>query len=63
MIAAGLGELVTGLAGLGLIVGAIVLIILAVLMPYYVYKIRHETAKTNKLLAQLLKAYGHQPED
>jgi len=36
--------------------------VLAVLMPWYVYRIASETQKTNKLLRQLIKAYGHEPE-
>lgn len=58
----GVGDLIMGLGGTALAFAVIVLLIMAILMPYYVYKIRHETARTNKLLEQLLKAYGHDPE-
>ena len=58
-----------GMLGLILIGFAIFLVILAILMPYYVYKIRHlmqdclkENRNTNDLLRQLIKAYGHEPE-
>jgi len=59
---AGAGEAVGGLLGVLLLVGLLVLVALAVLMPYFVYRISIETERTNKLLRQLLKAYGHEPE-
>jgi hypothetical protein len=54
----------------------IVLAVMAILMPYYVYKCRHllqdlktkadeqlvETRRTNILLRQLIRAYGHEPD-
>ena len=66
-----------GMLGLILLGFAVFLVILAILMPYYVYKCRHllqdlrgkadeqlvETRRTNMLLRQLLKAYGHEPEN
>ena len=65
----GLGGLFGGLAMVAVIFGLIVLAVLAILMPYYVYRIfgqlftiRQETQKTNSLLRQLIKAYGHDPE-
>ena len=62
---------------LPILIGLIVLAVMAILMPYYVYKIRHlmqdlkdkadeqitETKRTNNLLRQLIRAYGHEPED
>ncbi|NDB96564.1 MAG: hypothetical protein EBZ78_10480 [Verrucomicrobia bacterium] len=58
-----------GMLGLILLGFAVFLVILAILMPYYVYKCRFllqdllkENQKTNGLLRQLLKAYGHDPE-
>ena len=59
-----------------ILIGLIVLAFLAILMPYYVYKIRHlmqdlktkadeqitETKRTNILLRQLIRAYGHEPD-
>lgn len=66
-----------------IIFGLIVLAVLALLMPYYVYRIskdaeetkalakdlaetakatKAEQEKTNGLLRQLIKAYGHEPE-
>ena len=62
---------------LPILLGLVVLAILAILMPYYVYKCRHllqdlktkadeqitETKRTNNLLRQLIRAYGHEPED
>jgi uncharacterized membrane protein len=73
---AGAGEAVGGVLGFFLVLGLIVLAILAILMPYYVYKIRHlmqdlkgkadeqitETKRTNGLLRQVVRAYGHEPE-
>ena len=70
----------TAISGLLVIVGVVLLIflaILAILMPYYVYKCRHlltdlisktdeqitETKRTNNLLRQLIRAYGHEPEN
>lgn len=79
----GLGGLFGGLAMVAIVFGLIVLAVLAILMPYYVYKIAQharelgeqvkalsaqgsaihaEQAKTNVLLRQLIKAYGHEPE-
>jgi hypothetical protein len=77
ILVSGLGDLAMGLGGTALAFAIIVLIIMAIFMPYYVYKCRHllqdlrgkadeqlvETRRTNMLLRQLLKAYGHQPED
>lgn len=45
-----------------LALGLIALAVLAILMPWYVYRIASETQKTNKLLRPLIKAYGHEPE-
>ena len=45
-----------------LVLGLIILVVLAVLMPYFVYRISIETERTNKLLRQILKAYGHEPD-
>jgi len=59
---AGAGEAVGGVLGFLLVLGLIVLVVLAVLMPYFVYRISIETERTNKLLRQLLKAYGHEPD-
>ena len=39
------------------------LAVLALFMPYFVWRISKHTAATNKLLRQLLKAYGHEPEE
>ena len=61
---------------LPILIGLIVLAVMAILMPYYVYKIRHllqdlrgkadeqitETKRTNNLLRQLIRAYGHDPD-
>jgi hypothetical protein len=55
-------EVAMGLTGMLLVLGLIILAGLAVLMPWYVYRIASETQKTNKLLRQLIKAYGHEPE-
>jgi uncharacterized membrane protein len=55
-------EVAMGLTGMLLVLGLIILAVLAVLMPWYVYRIASETQKTNKLLRQLIKAYGHEPE-
>jgi len=41
---------------------AFVLTVLAILMPYFVYRIYCETKKSTILLRQLLMAYGHRPE-
>jgi len=58
-----------GMLGLILLGFAVFLVILAILMPYYVYKCRFllqdllkENQKTNDLLRQLIRAYGHDPE-
>lgn len=62
---------------LPILISLVVLGFLAILMPYYVYKCRHllqdikeksdekisETKRTNNLLRQLIRAYGHEPED
>ena len=62
---------------LPILIGLIVLAVMAILMPYYVYKCRHllqnllsksdeqitETKRTINLLRQLIRAYGHEPED
>ena len=56
-------EVAMGLTGMLLVLGLIILAVLAVLMPWYVYRIASETQKTNKLLRQLIKAYGHEPEE
>jgi len=59
-----------------ILIGLIVLAFLAILMPYYVFKCRHllqdlktkadeqitETKRTNNLLRQLIRAYGHEPD-
>jgi len=65
----GLGGLFGGLAMVAIVFGLIVLAVLAILMPYYVYRIfgqlfiiRQEAQKTNALLRQIIKAYGHDPE-
>lgn len=55
-------EVAMGLTGMLLVLGLIILAVLAILMPWYVYRIASETQKTNKLLRQLIKAYGHEPE-
>jgi hypothetical protein len=61
---------------LPILFGLVVLAVMAVLMPYYVYKCRHllqdlkgkadeqlvETRRTNILLRQLIRAYGHEPD-
>jgi hypothetical protein len=61
---------------LPILIGLIVLAVMAILMPYYVYKCRHllqdlkdkadeqitETKRTNNLLRQLIRAYGHEPD-
>ena len=61
---------------LPILIGLIVLAVMAILMPYYVYKCRHllqdlkgkadeqitETKRTNGLLRQLIRAYGHEPD-
>ena len=44
-----------------LILGVIFLVATA-MMPIYVYRISINTQKQNKLLRQLIKAYGHEPE-
>ena len=73
---AGAGEAVMGLAGIAGLMGLLILLVMAILMPYYVYKCRHllqdlriqaddqlaETKRTNQLLRQLIRAYGHDPE-
>ena len=38
------------------------LAVLALLLPYFVWRIRKEAATSNKLMRQLLKAYGQDPE-
>lgn len=79
----GLGGLFGGLAMTVVVCFGIVLLIMALLMPYYVYRIskdsedlrdrakdlaetckasKAEQEKTNGLLRQLIKAYGHEPE-
>lgn len=55
-------EVAMGLTGMLLVLGLIILAVLAILMPWYVYRIASETQKTNKLLRQMIKAYGHEPE-
>lgn len=40
----------------------IVFCVLLVALPFHVAVIRKESEKTNKLLRQLIKAYGHDPE-
>lgn len=55
-------QVAMGLTGMLLVLGLIILAVLAVLMPWYVYRIASETQKTNKLLRQLLKVSGHEPE-
>lgn len=62
-------QLALGLTGFAILFAAIILLILAILMPYYVYRIfgqlftiRQEAEKTNKLLRQIIKAYGHDPD-
>lgn len=55
-------EVAMGLTGILLVLGLIILAVLAILMPWYVYRIASKTQKTNKLLRQLIKAYGHEPE-
>jgi hypothetical protein len=59
---AGAGEAVGGVLGFLLVLGLIILVVLAVLMPYFVYRISIETERTNKLLRQVIRAYGHEPE-
>lgn len=39
------------------------LAVLALFMPYFVWRISKQTATTNKLLRQIIKAYGHEPEE
>ena len=36
--------------------------ILALLTPWFVYRIYKATENQNKLLRQLIRAYGHEPE-
>ena len=36
--------------------------VLCVAIPFHVRAIRKEAEKTNKLLRQIIKAYGHDPE-
>lgn len=76
ILVSGLGDLAMGLGGTALAFAIIVLIFMAILMPYYVYKCRHllqdlkgkadeqlvETRRTNILLRQLIRAYGHEPD-
>lgn len=62
MIASAIGDLVTGLGAMAVVVAATVLAVLAILMPYYIYKIRHELDATNKLLRQMIRSSGHEPE-
>ena len=52
-----------GLLMVPLIMLLVFLAVLAVLMPYFVWRISKHTAATNKLLRQLLKAYGHEPQE
>lgn len=59
---AGAGEAAVGVGTGLLIIGLIVLAVLAILMPYFIYRISVETERTNKLLRQVIKAYGHEPE-
>lgn len=40
----------------------IIFVVLCFSMPFHVRAIRRESEKTNKLLRQLIKAYGHDPE-
>ena len=51
-----------GLFVLPFVLLVIFLAVLAILMPYFVWRISKHTAATNKLLRHLLKAYGHEPE-
>lgn len=62
MIGSALGDLVTGLGAMAVVIGVIVLAVLAILMPWYIYKIRHELAAANKLLRQLVKSSGKDPD-
>lgn len=69
MTASALGDLAAGMGVMAVIVAVVVLAVLAILMPYYVYRIfgqlfiiRQEAQKTNALLRQIIKAYGHDPE-
>jgi hypothetical protein len=52
-----------------ILIALFVLLVLAFLMPYFIYKIAKEVAsvneeakKLNALTRQLLRAYGHDPE-
>lgn len=62
MIASGLGDLVTGLGAAAFVFGFIVLIVLAIFMPWFVYKIASrartlvEQAEDLKAQAQATKA-------
>ena len=40
----------------------IIFVVLCFSLPFHVRVIRKECEKTNKLLRQLIKAYGHDPE-
>lgn len=69
MTALAIGDLVTGLGAIALIFGVIGLTVLAILMPYYVYKIAQharetdqQIKQTNTLLRQLLTSYGQDPQ-
>jgi len=59
---AAVAEAAGGLLGFVVVILAVIFAILAILMPYFVYRISVETERTNKLLRQLLKSYGQDPE-
>jgi len=40
----------------------VIFAVLCVAIPFHVRAIRKESEKTNKLLRQIIKAYGHEPE-
>jgi len=40
----------------------VIFAVLCVAIPFHVRGIRKEAEKTNKLLRQIIKAYGHDPE-
>lgn len=55
-------QVAMGLTGMLFVLGLIVLAVLAILMPWFVYQIAREAEKTNKLLRQMIRTSGHEPE-
>lgn len=55
-------QVAMGLTGMVFVLGLIVLAVLAILMPWFVYQIAREAEKTNKLLRQMIRTSGHEPE-